>query len=355
MVRPDLLFPPDYPYTTGTTRILRENFSQLADEATALLSLNRDQLVIDIGSNDGTLLSNFLKKGHPVLGIEPTLKSNLAINVGIQTWMRFFDRACAEDILTQVGRPALVTAANVFAHIPEPVEIVRAIAHLIGDEGVFINESHYFLGLVETLQYDTIYHEHLRYYSLKSMSFLLNQAGLRIFRVKKIPTHGGSIRVYSTRNQAIATDPSVNEMLAEESSFGLHKLDRLKKFATGVLRSKIDLFTLLYRLQAEGEKVFGIGAPSRASTLINYCGMDRSVMETIVEVSNSHKIGKFIPGSNIPVESEDRLYREQPPYALLTSWHIHDELIPNLVKRGYRGDFIIPLPTPRIVKNPSQS
>ena len=352
VVRPDLLFPPDYPYTTGTTRILRENFAQLAEESTQALQLKPDQLVVDIGSNDGTLLSNFVKRGHPVLGIEPTLKSELANAAGVRTWMRFFDAECARAVLKEIGRPKLVTAANVFAHIPDPKGIVQAIAGLIGDEGVFINESHYFLSLVETLQYDTIYHEHLRYYSLKTMAGLLETAGLRIFRVKRIPTHGGSIRVYASRNPKFAAEHSVKKQLKAEEDFGLHQIERLRRFAGDVLQSKVDLIGLLGKLRRDKKTVFGIGAPSRASTLINYCGLDRSLVESVVEVGGSHKIGKFMPGTDIPVENEERLYREQPPYALLTSWHIHEELIPNLAKRGFKGDFIIPLPAPRIVPNP---
>jgi hypothetical protein len=352
---PEILFPPDYPYTTGTTRILRDNFSQLAEESTALLGLKTDQLVVDIGSNDGTLLSNFLKRGHPVLGIEPTDKSKLANAAGVRSWNCFFNRDCARRVVSEIGHPALVTAANVFAHIPDPVAIVAAIADMIGDQGVFINESHYFLSLVQTLQYDTIYHEHLRYYSLKSMIRLLETAGLKVFNVKPIPTHGGSIRVYASRNKRYSANESVAKQLQAEERFGLHELPRLHRFAQEVFQSKADLLSLLGKLRQGGARIFGVGAPSRASTIVNYCGLDRSLVEAVMEVAGSHKIGKLMPGSDIPVENEERLYREQPQYALLLSWHIADELIPNLVKRGYRNDFIVPLPSPRIVRNPGKA
>jgi 2-polyprenyl-3-methyl-5-hydroxy-6-metoxy-1,4-benzoquinol methylase len=355
VVRPDILFPPDYPYTTGTTRILRENFSQLAEEATGLLGLKTSQLVVDIGSNDGTLLSNFHKRGHPVLGIEPTDKSKLANAAGIRSWNCFFNGDCAGQVTREIGRPALVTAANVFAHIPDPVGIVAAIAEMTGDDGVFINESHYFLSLVETLQYDTIYHEHLRYYSLKSMTHLLATAGLRVFNVKPIPTHGGSIRVYASRNKKFVPNESVSRQIEAEEKFGLCTRPRLQRFAREVFQSKADLLALLGQVRQQGHRVFAIGAPSRASTLINYCGLDRSLVDAVMEVGGSHKIGKFMPGCDIPVENEERLYREQPEYALLFSWHIAGELIPNLVKRGFKGDFIVPLPNPRIVRSPSKS
>jgi hypothetical protein len=351
---PKILFPPDYPYTTGTTRILRENFAQLAEEATGLLNLKIEDLVVDIGSNDGTLLGNFSGKGHPVVGIEPTDKAELANKANVRTWQKFFNQEVADEILEKAGRPKLVTAANVFAHIPDPQGIAKAIRHLVGDDGVFINESHYLLGLVETLQYDTVYHEHLRYYSLRSMIYLLKLAGLTVFRVKRIPTHGGSIRVYSSANPAYQVDPSVAELLAEEDKFGLADPKKLGDFAEQVLASKVQLLQLLHSIRLKKEKVFGIGAPSRASTLLNYCGVEQSLLECVLEVGGSHKIGKYMPGTDIPVENEERLYREQPAYALLLSWHIHDELIQNLVKKGFKGDFIIPLPSPFIKKNPAK-
>ena len=348
---PNILFPPDYPYTTGTTRILRENFAQLAEEATELLLLDPEKdFVVDIGSNDGTLLSNFKDRGHNVLGIEPTDKSILANNKGINTWNKFFNDEVAKNILGQYGKPKLVTAANVFAHIPNPVDIVKSISNLIGEDGVFINESHYLLGLVKDLQYDTIYHEHLRYYSLKSMIYLLKQAGLTVFRIKEIPTHGGSIRTYACKNPK-TIDISVQNQLDKEQKFGLFDIKRLKDFAKKVLISKVDLLNTLSLIVSNGDSVFAVGAPSRGSTLLNYCGINNDLIKCVVEVKDSHKIGKYMPGTNIPVLDEEILYREQPEYALLLSWHIYKELIPNLEKRGYKGDFIIPLPVPTVIKN----
>jgi len=347
---PSILFPPDYPYTTGTTKILRDNFKELADKVFQLFSLKSGDLVVDIGSNDGTLLSNFKERGVQVLGIDPTDKADLANERGIRSWKHFFDESIAKKILKELQRPRLVTAANVFAHIPKPLEIAKAIAHLVGD-GIFINESHYLLGLIQSLQYDTIYHEHLRYYSLKSMKNLLEKAGLIVFKVEKIPTHGGSIRVYSSAKPPFM-DPSVDAILKEEEDFGLFRQSTLEQFSKDVLKSKIKLLELLHSLKGGGHSIFGVGAPSRASTIVNYCGLSRDFIECVVEVSGSHKIGKYMPGSNIPVADEKRLYEEQPPYALLFSWHISAELIGNLVKRGFKGDFIVPLPVPKIVKNP---
>jgi hypothetical protein len=163
IVDPAILFPPDYPYTSGTTKILRDNFAELQREATPLLGLKGSELVVDIGSNDGTLLENFRAVGHPVCGVEPTLMANLANERGIRSLMSFFGPAAAARVVSECGKPKVVTATNVFAHIEGVHEIVESILSMLDDDGVFISESHYLMSLIETLQYDTIYHEHLRH------------------------------------------------------------------------------------------------------------------------------------------------------------------------------------------------
>jgi len=348
-VNPSLLFPPEYPYLSGSTRILRENFADLCREATGLLGLQSDDLIMDIGSNDGTLLSNFKNAGHPVLGVEPSRAALVARKNGIRSLMNFFDASLARRIKKTVGAPKLITAANVFAHIGDIHSVVKGIAGLIGTEGVFVSENHYLLGLVETVQYDTIYHEHLRYYSLRSLSHLLESHGLEIFHVKRIPTHGGSIRVYSARKGTRVRTGAVKELLALEKKAGLDSGKAFEIFRMNVIQSKIELLALLATLKAKGADIYGIGAPSRASTLITYTGIDDGLVSTVVEVAGSNKIGKYMPGTRIPVLDEALLYKNQPPYALLLSWHIARELVANLKKRGYRGKFICPLPRPVIL------
>lgn len=341
-----VLFPPEYPYTSSTTKILRENFAELYKEAFEMLSLKKDDLIIDIGSNDGNLLSNF-KDNHKVLGVTPEEVGKLAIEKGIPTIIDYFNEEVVSKILKEHGKAKVITATNVFAHIDDPNKITQLISQLLTDDGVFINESHYLASLIETLQYDTIYHEHLRYYSMASLDYLLNKNNLIPFFAKKIPTHGGSIRVYSTKSDLQKIDKSVEKIKKDEAE--IISLESLRKFKNDVLMSKLKLHSLLDSIKSENKRIFGISSPSRASTLVNYVGLDQDIIECIVEIKGSHKIGKYMPGTRIPVLDEIKLYDEQPEYALLFSWHIAEELIPKLKELGYKGKFIVPLPEPHII------
>jgi SAM-dependent methyltransferase len=345
----EVLFPFSYPYLSGSTRILRENFADLYVKTMAVLPLAADDLVVDIGSNDGTLLGNFLKGGHRVLGIEPSQAGLVARERDVETLTAYFNQATAAQVLESHGKARVITAANVFAHIAEPHGVVAAITDLLAPDGLFISESHYLLGLVETVQYDTIYHEHLRYYHLGSLIRLLAEHGLEVFKVERIPTHGGSIRVFSARQGKHSVDASVAQALAAEAAAGLNDGSGLKTFRDRVIRSKVELFELLAPLKRAGARIYGIGAPSRASTLINYTGLDDGTLDCVLEISSSHKLNKYIPGTRIPVLDEKKLFEDQPEYALLLSWHITDELVANLKSKGFKGKFISPLPTPRIM------
>jgi C-methyltransferase C-terminal domain/Putative zinc binding domain/Methyltransferase domain len=349
IVDPAILFPHEYPYTSGTTRSLRDNFAELQREATELLGLRGSELIVDIGSNDGTLLENFRAAGHPVCGVEPTLMADLANDRGIRTITGFFGPAAAARVVQECGRAHLVTATNVFAHIEGIHEIVESVLAVMRDDGVFVTESHYLVSLIETLQYDTIYHEHLRHYSLESLGYLLGMHGMEVFHAKRIPTHGGSIRVYAARQGARTVLPSVPQLLGEERAAGL-LAGRLQSFRRRVARSKLQLHSLIERVHADGARIYGVGAPSRASTLINYVALDREILHCVVEVAGSHKIGKYMPGTLVPVVDEARLFEDQPELALLLSWHIADELMPKLTARGFKGRYLVPLPEPRIVQ-----
>lgn len=346
IVDPAILFPPSYPYTSGTTKILRENFAELSREIDSLYPLKAKQLIIDIGSNDGTLLSNFQKNGVRVFGIEPTNAAKLAIERGIPSTISFFTKTTAEKVVTTEGQAKIVTATNVFAHIEDIHDIVDGVLTLLSDDGIFISESHYFRSLLETLQYDTIYHEHLRYYTLTSLRNLLGIHGLEVIHAKRIPTHGGSIRVYAARKDRHPVQPSVDKILAEEERE--ITLEAFARFKQSVVNSKLELLALLKDIKRDGGRIYGIGAPSRASTLINYVGLDNGIVDCVLEIKGSYKIGKYVPGTVVPVLEESRLFSDQPEYALLLSWHIADELIPKLTERGFKGRYIIPLPSPRV-------
>jgi SAM-dependent methyltransferase len=345
-VDPVIIFPPEYPYTSGTTRLLRDNFADLYSEASAMLKLSARDLIVDIGSNDGTLLSNFKEGGHRILGIEPTDVAEIARQRGIATLSRYFTPAVAADVRREHGAARVVTAANCFAHIEDVHAIVEGISHLLAPDGAFISESHYLIGLMDTLQYDTIYHEHLRYYSLGSLANLLAMHGFEVFHARAIPTHGGSIRVYAGRRGARPVSPVVAPMLAAEPR-GEAMRARLDAFRGEVVRSKLRLLAMIGGLKESGARICGISAPSRASTLINYVGLDEAIIDYVCEIAGSLKIGKSMPGTAIPVVEESRLFTDPPDCAIVFSWHIADELAPKLRAKGYRGKLISPLPVPR--------
>ncbi len=312
----------------------------------AAFALAPGDLVVDIGSNDGTLLSNFQKAGFRVHGIEPTQMGVVAQQHGIPTTISFLSVESAERVRREQGPAKVVTATNVFAHIEDVHAVVDNIRRLLADDGTFISESHYLVSLVETLQYDTIYHEHLRYYTLSSVEQLLARHGLEIFFAKRIPTHGGSIRIYAAPKGVRTPDPVVAEIRRQEAAVSL---ESLKEFRQRVVQSKLALLGVLQKLKADGKRIYGIGAPSRASTLVNYVGLDDGILDCVLEIKGSYKIGKYMPGTLIPVVEESRLFDDPPDCALLLSWHIADELVGKLRSRGYQGQFLIPLPEPRIV------
>lgn len=346
-----VLFSYSYPYLSGTTQILKENFQDLADQVDQLFSFGFEAQVMDIGANDGTLLVPFKEKNYRVLGIEPSQAAEIAKRRGIPMVTDYFNQRSAQTIKAKYGQAHIITAANVFAHMTDIHDVIKGIKHLLTKEGVFISESHYLLDLIETLQYDTIYHEHLRYYSLSVLATLMEQHGMEVFRVKRVPTHGGSIRVFAARKGEYEIDSSVSATLALERERGVIDGSALTQFKNRVVHSKLELLNLLHQIKKEGVTIAGVGAPSRASTLINYVGIDEGLIDWIGEVASSHKLNKYIPGTRIPVVSEKKVFEEQPKYVLLFSWHIASELMEKLIQKGFKGDFIIPLPKPRIVKN----
>src|SRR5688572_28613752 len=243
-VDPVIIFPPEYPYTSGMTKLLRDNFAELYAESSKMLSLKADDFIVDIGSNDGTLISNFQKGGHRILGIEPTDVSKIANDRGIPTIKRYFGKEVAREVKAEHGAAKVVTAANCFAHIEDVHAIVEGIMEMLAPDGVFISESHYLIKLLETLQYDTVYHEHLRYYSVGSLKHLLEMHGLELFHARPIPSHGGSIRVYAARKGTRPVQPSVQSMLdAEPRGDAMRK--RLAVFRADVALSKLRLYSFI--------------------------------------------------------------------------------------------------------------
>ena len=345
IVDKEILFPYTYPYTSSTTRILRENFADLYKDTKKMINLKKKDLIIDIGSNDGNLLSNF-KDNHRVLGVTPEKIGKLAIKKGIPTIIDYFNNKTVKKILKKNGKAKVITATNVFAHIDNINNIVKNIIKTLDTDGIFISESHYLLPLIKTVQYDTIYHEHLRYYSLQSLNFLFKKHNLEIIDTKEISTHGGSIRVYAARKGKYKVSKNVKLQLQKENK-NLNKKS-FNQFKKNVVNSKIRLFNIINKLKKSNKIIFGVGAPSRASTLINYLGLDQDIIDCVLEINGSYKIGNYIPGTKIPILNENILKQKKPGYLLLFSWHIKDELKKNLRKKGFKGKFIIPLPYPKI-------
>ena len=340
-----IVFPKNYPYTSSSTKNLRDNFHDLSNEIRTKYNLKK-KFIVDIGSNDGNLLSYF-RKDFKVLGVTPEDIGKIAIKRGIPTILDYFTENVAKKIKKKFGKPDIITATNVFAHIENPKKLLKNVLSLLDKNGIFISESHYLISLIKDLQYDTIYHEHLRYYSLTSLKYFFSLLNLKIIDAKKIPTHGGSIRVSATRNRDLKPSKNVLKILKEEKKF--LKIKRLKKFKDEVTLSKLKLSKLLLKLKQNKKRIFGISAPSRASTLINYVGIDDNIIENILEIKGSKKIGKYLPGTKIPIFDESILYKEKPHYVLIFSWHISKQIISNLKKKGYKGKFIIPLPEPKIM------
>lgn len=349
IVNAEVLFPKTYPYLTGTTEILKKNFRDLYNETSKLVALKKNDLIIDVGSNDGTLLENFKNQGFSVLGIEPSQAAEKAKEKLINTIQTYFNDKTVEKILNSYKRPKIITATNVFAHIENPNKLVKQIAKLMNKESVFVSESHYLCSLIKTLQYDTVYHEHLRYYHVGSLKKLFERHNLEIFHVKKIPTHGGSIRVYVSKKGIYKKTNQLKKILLEEARMKINSNHLFDSFKKKIIRSKLKLIELLIEIKKKNKVIYGVGAPSRASTLINFTGIDENLVSCILEVSKSNKLNKYIPGTRIPVVNEDLYLKKNPDYLILFSWHIKDDLIKIFKKRGFKGKFILPLPFPKII------
>jgi hypothetical protein len=342
------VFPNNYPYLSGSTRILRDNFTEQSKQIQQFLDLTKSDLVVDIGSNDGTLLSNY-QKFSKVLGVEPTNAADVALKRDIPTVKQFFTTELVSEILNEHGKAKVITACNVFAHIPNLPELMAGISKLLADDGVFISESHYLYSLLETLQFDTIYHEHLRYYSVKFLTKLFEDYGFEIINISRISTHGGSIRVWAARKGAFEVQDSVKISRTFESKEMQDSTDQLQTFVVNLKAWRQEFRKVIADLALGGKVIAAIGAPSRASTLISFAGLTNLDIAAVGEIQGSHKIGRFMPGTTIPIVLESEVIASNPDYLLVLSWHIAEELIPKIRERGFKGKFIIPLPYPEIV------
>lgn len=347
-VDPKILFTDDFLYTTGSNKELVENFRLLVQKLVKDFDLSKKDFAIDIGSNDGTLLENYLPFGVKVLGIDPSKAAKMAVKKNVPTMFEFFNEQTAENILKEYGLARIITATNVFAHVKEIDSLMKSIKILLKEDGVFVEESHYILDLVSKMQYDSIYSEHLRYYSLKSLICLFEKFGLEVFDAQRIPNHGGSLRVFAGYKGQHKKSKNIEKILKEEKAAGIYSKKKYILFAKKVSQNRDKLRNLLLKIKKSGKRVVGIGAPAKGNTLLNYCNLDTGLIDYIVE-KQGMKIGKFSPGMHIKILDETKLLSDQPDYGLLLSWNLKDIIIKKLRENGFKGKFIIPIPKPAIV------
>lgn len=348
VVPPTELFHNAYAYFSSASVPLVRHFESFAAKLKERYLAPGD-MVVDIGSNDGVLLQFFLPE-YRVLGIEPSSNvAEVARQKGIETLVEFFDEKLAQRIVATHGKAKVVTASNVFAHIDDIDEIVRGVKALLTDDGIFVSESHYLLDLVEHMEFDTIYHEHLCYYSVKPLQRFFERFDMEVFDVERVPQHGGSIRVFARKRTFEPIAARVTELLELEEKRGLHTPDTFLKLQERVNGIRDDLVSLVRRLRREGKKVVGYGAPAKSGTLLNFCGFTAEDLSYITDTT-TYKIGKRTPGSHIPVVSPDVLKTDTPDYILLLSWNYRDFILEKEKGLRARGTkFIIPIPSIEIV------
>jgi len=349
-VPPEILYQRDYPYEASTTRAGREHWARFARTVVRDLGIEPGALVVDIGSNVGVLLSAFADCGMQVKGVDPAPNIvEKACAAGIDTICDFFGARAAEQIVAEKGQASVITGTNVFAHVGDLVAFMRAVEMLLAPRGVLIVEAPYFANLVAYTEYDTIYHEHLSYLSVKPLVAFFSRFGMDVFDVRQVEIHGGSFRVFVGRQGTRPVSPEVPRLLGMEEETELHSRSTLDAFARAVQQNRRDLVWLLHRIKAEGKRIAAVSAPAKGMTLLNYCKIDGEILDFVTEKSTL-KIGRYTPGSHIKVAADAHLLAERPDYALLLAWNFADEIMTNLdAYRQQGGRFIIPIPTPRIV------
>ena len=351
VVPPEILFQRDYPYESSTTTTGRKHFYAMAEEACREFALERDSLVIDIGSNVGVLLQGFKNQGVVnVLGIDPAENiCEIARGSGINTIYGFFSEELAAGIKRTRGRAKIITGTNVVAHINDHHTLVRAVEMLLADKGVFIFEAPYLVTLIDNLEYDTIYHEHLSYLSVKPMARLFDIFGMELFDVREESIHGGSLRYFAGRKGDYPVSDNVARLVKLEDSKGLYDIGRLSDFSESVQQNRQELNWMLRALKHDGKRIAAVSASAKGMTLLNYCNIGPEILDFITE-KTPLKIGKYTPGTHIPILPDSELIKQMPDYALLLAWNFADEIMGNLADyRKAGGEFIIPIPEPRVV------
>lgn len=340
-----VVFHPAYPYRSGISKPLADYQRAFADDIVANFGLTSAHLCVDIGSNDGTLLTGFRRHGVRTLGVEPTNIAAIArAENGIETVQAFFTEMVAREVVAEHGQARVVTMTNVFAHMAPLGEVMRGLSVLLDGAGVFVTESQYLLDVLEKDQFDGIYHEHIRTYSLRSLVTLFPFYGMEVFDVRRAERYGGNIRACVGWRGAHPVQPAVAELLALEEQVGLRRPEAWAGFRARVAENRDRFMTLAYRARAEGALFVGNSCPGRGSTLLNYYGVDRHLMPYIGELPASLKLGLHVPGCHIPIVPNRRLFEEQPDYVVLLAWHYAEFMRESLRGQGLRSRLVVPLP-----------
>lgn len=341
----------DYPYVSGTTRTLVQHFKETAERLVGQYGLGKDDLVVDIGSNDGTWLAQYQPLGLKVLGVDPASNVvELAVKRGVPTWNRFFDDDTAAEIVQKHGAPSLVTAAGVFFHLEDLHSVVRGVDRMIGDDGVFVVQAIYLGGMIDNLAFDQIYHEHLVYYTLRSIRSLFDRYGLEIVEASIVPIHGGSLEVHVARAGRRPISPNVAALETEEIAKGYGEFSTYEAMGRRVWELRDALLAILNQYRDAGKSVHAYGAPAKGATLLNSFGIGPDLVQ-VAEEKNAMKVGYLMPGSHIPIVAEGG---RRPDAYLVLAWNFFDEFVAKereFLDAG--GEFIVPVPQLRIVNRQS--
>jgi 2-polyprenyl-3-methyl-5-hydroxy-6-metoxy-1,4-benzoquinol methylase len=337
----------DYAYFSSYSTSWVEHAGQFAQLAAKRWHLGTDSIVVEVASNDGYLLRHFVDMGVPALGIEPAANvAQVARAAGVPTDVSFFGRATAERLRAEGRTADLIVANNVFAHVPDINDFVAGFAVLLKGDGVVSLEFPHVVKLIEQVQFDTIYHEHFSYLSLHTTEKILGAHGLKVFDVTELPTHGGSLRVMASRatSQMHAVGNGLTKVRSDETAAGIDRDSYYAGFEPRVRSVRTGLLDFLRTARAEGKTVAAYGAAAKGNTLLNYCGIDASLVDYVVDIS-PHKQGLFLPGSRLPVYAPDKLAQTKPDYVLILPWNLKDEIISQRrYVRDWGGRFVIAVP-----------